>query len=75
MPDEHRALVYGDCFQSKMQSLVDEKAALVSDKRQLRLINRGVYLERLTKDIWKKQQARLDILQKWIEADQGLELG
>ena len=34
MPEEHRALIYGDSFKSKMQSLDDEKAALLVAKRQ-----------------------------------------
>ena len=33
MPEEHRALIYGDSFKSKMQSLDDEKAASLAAKR------------------------------------------
>ena len=47
MPDQHRALIYGDSFQSKRRSLDDEKEALLADKHK-------IYLERLTKDIGKK---------------------
>ena len=32
MPEEHRALIHGDSFQSKMKSLDDEKAALLAPK-------------------------------------------
>ena len=39
---------------------------------QSRIEKQKVYLERLSKDIGKKQQAHLEILQKWIEADQEL---
>ena len=34
MPEEHRVLIFGDSFRSKMQSLDDEKAALLTVKRQ-----------------------------------------
>ena len=34
MPEEHRTLVCGDSFGSKMESLDDEKAALLAAKRQ-----------------------------------------
>ena len=34
MPEEHRVLIYGDNFRSAMQSLDDEKAALLAAKRQ-----------------------------------------
>ena len=37
-------------------------------------LERKSHLERISKDIEKKQQPRLEILQKWIEADQELEL-
>ena len=33
MPDERRALIYGDSSQSKMQSLDDEKTALLAVKK------------------------------------------
>ena len=34
MPEEHRTLIYGDSFKSRMESLDDEKAALLAAKRQ-----------------------------------------
>ena len=34
MPEEHRTLIYGDSFKSRMESLDDEKAALLVAKRQ-----------------------------------------
>ena len=34
MPEEHRTLVYGNSFKSEMESLDDEKAALLAAKRQ-----------------------------------------
>ena len=41
MPEEHRVLIYGDSFDLKLQSLDDEKAALLAAKRQfLHLQNR-----------------------------------
>ena len=33
-PKEHRTLIYGDSFKSKMESLDDEQAALLTVKRQ-----------------------------------------
>ena len=77
-PEEHRELIYGDSFQSKMQSMDDEKAALLDAKRQFlplqcRIEKQKMYLERISEDIEKKQQTRLEILQKWITADQELE--
>ena len=52
-------------------------SSLLPSKRQLlplqsRIEKQKVYLERLSKDIGKKQQAHLEILQKLIEADQEL---
>ena len=78
LPEEHRATMYGDSVQSKMTSLDDEKAALLATKRQIfplrcQVEKQNVYLERLTKDIGKQQQTRLEVLQIWIEADQELE--
>ena len=50
MPEEHRALIYGDSFKSKMQSLDDEKAASLAAKRQFGSKNKeelsGAGLER-----------------------------
>ena len=34
MPDEHKSLIYGDSLKAKMQSLDDEKVALLAAKRQ-----------------------------------------
>ena len=34
MPDEHKSLIYGDSLKTKMQSLDDEKVALLAAKRQ-----------------------------------------
>ena len=34
MPEEHRTLIYGDSFKSRMESLDDEKPALLAAKRQ-----------------------------------------
>ena len=64
LPEEHRAFMYGDSVQSKMKLLDDEKAALVAAKRQrlplrCQVEKQRIYLERLTKDIGKKQQTRL----------------
>ena len=78
MPEEHRTLIYGDSFKSKMESLDDEKAALLAVKRQFpslqgRIDKQKNYLERVAKEIESKQKKRLEILQKCIEADQELE--
>ena len=78
VPEEHRALIYGDSCKSKMQSLDDEKAALLAANRQFlplqsRIEKQKNYLERVSKEIESKQKERLEILQKWIEADQELE--
>ena len=78
MPEEHRTLIYGDSFKSKMESLDDEKAALLAAKRQFlplqsRIDKQKSYLERVSKEIESKQKKRLEILQKWIEVDQELE--
>ena len=55
-----------------MQSLVDEKAALVSAKRQLLLISRGFTWSDSRKTSGRNSR-HVWTLQKWIEADQGLE--
>ena len=60
MPEEHRVLRCGDSFQSKMQSMETEKAALLAAKRQLlplqcRNEKPKHYLERISKGIEKKQ--------------------
>ena len=78
MPEEHTTLIYGDSLKSKMESLDDEKAALLAAKRQFlplrsRIDSQKNYLERVSKEIESKQKKRLEILQKWIEADQELE--
>ena len=78
MPEEHRTLVYGDSFKSKMEALDDEKAALLAAKRQFlplqsRIDKQKNFLKRVSKEIETKQKKRLEILQKWIEADQELE--
>ena len=77
MPDEHKSLICGDSLKAKMQSLDDEKVALLAAKRQFLPLKVGLRNERIT---WSehpgrqtKQQHRLDILQKWIEADQELD--
>ena len=55
MPEEHRSLIYGDSFKSRMESLDDEKAALLVAKRQsLPLqsrIDRQKNLVRVSKEI------------------------
>ena len=62
-----------------MQSLDDEKVALLAAKRQFlplqsRIEKQKNYLERISREIETTQQHRLDIfLQKWIEADQELD--
>ena len=61
-----------------MEALDDEKAALLAAKRQFlplqsRIDKQKHYLERVSKEIESKQKKRLEILQKWIEADQELE--
>ena len=73
MPEEHRVLIYGDSFKSKMQSLDDEKAASLAAKRQFGSKNKKNYLERVSKEIESTQKKRLEILQTWLEADQDLE--
>ena len=73
MPEEHRVLIYGDSFNSKMQSLDDEKAASLAAKRQFGSKNKKNYLERVSKEIESKQKKRLEILQTWIEADHELD--
>ena len=76
--EDHRVIVDGDSFKSKMQSLDDEKnAALLAAKRQFlplqsRIDKQKNYLERVSKEIETKQKKRLEILQIWIEADQEL---
>ena len=67
MPEEHRTTIYGGSFESKMQSLDDEKAALLADKRQFlplqsRIDKQKNYLERVSKDIESKQKKRLETL-------------
>ena len=61
-----------------MESLDDEKAALLAAKRQFlplqhRIDKQKNYLERTSREIESKQKKRLEILQKWIDADQELE--
>ena len=79
MPDEQKSLIYGDSLKAKMQSLDDEKLALLAAKRQFlplqsRIEKQKNYLERISSEIETKQQHhRLEILQKWIEADQELD--
>ena len=78
MPDEHKSLIYGDSLKAKMQSLDDEKVALLAAKRQLLLLQSRIekhknYLDRISREIETKQQHRLEILQTWIEADQELD--
>ena len=78
MPDEHKSLIYGDSLKAKMQPLDDEKVALLAAKRQFlplqsRIEKQKNYLERISREIEAKQQHRLEILQKWIEADQELD--
>ena len=68
MPEKHRA----------MQSLDDEKAALLAARRQFLPFQRRIEkqknnLERVSKEIDSKQRKRLEILQTWIEADLELE--
>ena len=74
MPDEHTSLIYGDSLKAKIQSLDDEKVALLAAKRQFlplpnRIEKQKNYLERIFREIETKQQHRLEILQKWIEAE------
>ena len=74
----HKSLIYGDSLKAKMQSLDDEKVALLAAKRQFlplqsRIEKQKNYLERISREIETKQQHRLEILQKWIEADQELD--
>ena len=78
MPDEHKSLIYGDSLKAKMQSLDDEKVALLAAKRQFlplqsRVEKQKNYLKRISREIETKQQHRLEILLKWIEADQELD--
>ena len=58
-----------------MESLDDEKAALLAAKRQFfplqsRIDKQKNYLEQVSREIESKQKMRLEILQTWIEADQ-----
>ena len=80
MPEEHRTLIYGDSFKSKMESLDDEKAALLAAKRQfLPLQSRIDKTNRRT--IWSESRKRSNrnrrsvwkSCKKWIEADEELE--
>ena len=69
MPWEHRTFIYDDSFKSNMESLDDEKAALLAAKRQFlplqsRIDKQKNYLERVSKEIESKQQKRLEILHK-----------
>ena len=69
MPDEHKSLIYGDSLKAKMQSLDDEKVALLAAKRQYfpsqsRIEKQKDYLERISREIETKQNHRLEILQK-----------
>ena len=69
MPEEHWTHIYGGSFKSKMESLDDEKAALLAAKRQIlplqsRIDKKKNYLERVSKEIEPKQKKRLEILQK-----------
>ena len=53
MPDEHKSLIYGDSLKAKMQSLDDEKVALLAAKRQFpplqnRIEKQKNYLERIS---------------------------
>ena len=66
VPDEHRALLYGDSFQSKMRSLDDEKKALWPRSRKSTWRDSRKTSGSSSRHIEK-------ILQKWIEADQELE--
>ena len=54
LPDEHRALTYGDSFQSKVRSLDDEKEAL---------------WPRSTKSTWRHREEAADTLGKFGEMD------
>ena len=78
MPEEHRVLISGDSVQAKLQAMDDEKAALLAAKRQFlplqsRIEKQKQYSERIFKDIEKRWQARLEIVQRWIEANQASE--
>ena len=55
-------LIYSDSLKSKMQWMDDEKAALLAAKRQFlplqsRIGKQKNYVERVSKDIEKKQQS------------------
>ena len=69
MPEEHGVLIYGDSFDLKLQSLDDEKAALLAAKRQFLHLQSRIdkkqenCLERVSKEIETKQKKRLEILQ------------
>ena len=57
----------------------DDKAALLAAKRQFlpvhsRIEKQKRYSERIFKDIEKRRQVHLEIVQKWIEADHALEM-
>ena len=64
-----KILISGDSFKSKMESLDDEKAALLAAKRQCQPLQSRIekqknFLERVSKDIESKQKERLEILQQ-----------
>ena len=68
MPKEHRTLIYGESFKSKIESLDDDRGALLAAKRQFpplqsRIDKQKNYVERVSKEIESKQKKRLEILQ------------
>ena len=77
MPEEHRTLINGDCFKSKMQSLDDETAAwLAANRRFLPLQSRIEIqtnsLERVSKEIesnrrnlWKSCKHGPRLIRNW----------
>ena len=78
LPKEHRVLIDGDSVQSKLQTVGNEKAALLAAKRQFLPLQRRIekqkqYSERIFEDIDKRRQARLEIVQKCIETNQASE--
>ena len=79
MPDEHKSLISGNSLKAKMQSLDDEKAALLAAKRQFlplqsRIEKQKNYLERISREIETEQQHRLEIFfPNWNWANQELD--
>ena len=58
MPDEHKSLIYGDSLKAKMQSLDDEKVALLAAKRQFLPCKVGLRNKRITWNVFPERLRR-----------------